>query len=279
MFRNYCRKYVRFVKKWSSKIDLYANIDAIPGVTRDRKVLEITAELSYQNQLFLEKMGIRPVPVVHYLEDIKWLKKYMSLGHNLIGVGISGAMMGGLKNTRESVNSWVSKVFQLVHPNIRIHGFGVTSFTMMIRYPWWSVDSTAWTKRSGYGRVFIPHRRGNQFTFDCEPYCISIGMERPRWKRTTRKITKDWKPIYLNSKDHYLHKTRGEQKVIRDWLEQIGVPLGKCVDGKRVEQGVLSSKYSRDEANIKFFLAVQKSIPPWPQPWNSNDNKTGGFFK
>lgn len=43
-----------------------------------------------------------------------------------------------------------SKVFQ-------VHGFGVTSFDAMRRYPWTSVDSTVWIKASAYGKLLHPH--------------------------------------------------------------------------------------------------------------------------
>jgi hypothetical protein len=284
-FKQYQIEYAAFVKRYQKDVDLCANLDVLGfGSPRDA---EKVAELSFKNLNILVKLGIKPVPVVHYPESIKWIQRYLDLGYDLIGLGgLAGAkrMQSSVREGSTGIQVWVAKVFDFICdtpnrlPKAKIHGFGVTTPRMIFRYSWWSVDSSAWAKRSAYGFIYIPHRRGRKYVFDdlqYEPYTVHIACERPSTKRTNRKMPRPWKPPG-SYRDHFLAFSPGERKVIETWLDHIGVPLGKVDNGVKVEEGVMSSKYMRDQANLMFFLELEKNGRQWPWPFKA-DSRGKGF--
>ena len=245
-FYAYCDRYVEFVKEYAAGIDLYANVDVIPN-----------PELTWRNQQYLEDKGLSPVPVVHYRTDLKWLEHYIDRGYPVVALG---GLVGS--TNQESCRTWIDRCFDVVcatkdrTPKVKVHGFGVTSFELMFRYPWWSVDSTSWAKVGGYGGVMVPHRRGGKWVFNEHPYIVKFSLESPDASLRGR---------------HYLTLKTVEQAVVRDWLAYINVPLGAVDgDGQTVAPGVLNSHTDRQLANLKLFEELRKHIPPYPWAWRSS---------
>lgn len=253
-FWAYADAYVEFVKAYSIGIDLYANIDVIPDPV-----------LSYRNLKYLESKGLKPVPVIHYTTDLKWLRKHIDEGYEMIGLG---GLVGSIKE--DGCIGWIDRCFDTVCdnpsrlPTIKLHGFGVTSYDMMIRYPWWSVDSTSWTKAGAFGGIYVPHQRQGKWVFDEQPYLMKVSDESPDRKKQGT---------------HYLTMSPMEQKIIREWLEYLGVPLGKLDDkGETLEFGVITRHTERRAANLLFFEEMRKSLPDWPWPFVSKRKKGLGLM-
>lgn len=244
LFWRYMKRYVRFVKKYKIAIDLYANVDVIGN-----------AELTWRNQQWLEKRGLEPVPVVHYDTDpkLKWLKHYINKGYELIGLGGLVSNMG-----TPACRKWIDNCFEYICNNperlpcVKLHGFGVSNFRLLVRYPWWSVDSTTWIKVGGYGNILVPHKRKGEFTFKVDPYIIAVSTK-------SRK---------MEGGLHYLNLNPVLQAIIKEWLEYIDVPLGKGDGEKEEDRGVTNNRYARVKANLLFFEKLRDSIPEWPWPWN-----------
>ena len=215
-FVEYIDNYGAFLKKYKIAIDLYANIDAIGN-----------PEITYRNQKYLEdKHGLSPVPVVHFGTDISWLKKYMDEGYKLIGLGgLVGSTM------KKGCRDWIDSCFNMVCnspdrlPKIKLHGFGVTSYRFLIRYPWWSVDSAAWDKIASYGGICIPHKRRGKFIFNRSPYIMKVSMESPTIKKR---------------KAHYLTIEKAEKIIIKEWLDFIKIPLGSLDEKGEVNKAFFS---------------------------------------
>ena len=64
--RQYLDEYCDFIHKYKDQLSGYVNLDII-----------YNAEQSYDNQMYMESKGLRPIPVFHYGEDFKWLKNYL----------------------------------------------------------------------------------------------------------------------------------------------------------------------------------------------------------
>lgn len=243
-FYQYMDDYAKFVKKYQIAIDLYANVDAVGN-----------AEITYRNQKYLEKKhNLSPVPVVHYKTDLKWLKKYMDEGYELIGLG---GLVGSMN--QDGCQYWIDRAFDLVCdqpsrlPKVKLHGFGVTSYELLLRYPWWSVDSSTWTKVGAFGGILVPHKRRGKFVFTEQPYVIKVSQESPTAKEQGR---------------HYLTMSPTEQRIIREWLDEIRVPLGKMGDdGEKVEEGVMTDHSYRRAACLLFFEKMRESLPEYPWPF------------
>ena len=246
-FYQYMDNYAAFIKKYKIAIDLYANVDVIPN-----------PELTWRNQKYLEKKhGLKPVPVVHYPTNTKWLKKYMKAGYEIIGLG---GLVGS--TIKKSCRDWIDECFDIVCdtpdrlPKIKIHGFGVTAYKFLLRYPWWSVDSAAWDKIASYGGICVPHKRKGKFVFNTAPYLMKISMESPG--RRTRK--------------HFLTMPQKERDIIKEWLSFIDIPIGNLDEkGEVKEQGAVTFHVYRRIANLIFYDMMVKSLPEYP--WSFRKKK------
>jgi hypothetical protein len=256
-FWEYVDEYAAFIKKYSYGIDYYANVDAIPD-----------PDITWRNQKYLEGAhGLNPIPVVHYKTDLSWLKKYIDHGYEYIALG---GLVGSAD--QDLCKRWLDRAFNIICntkdrlPRVKTHGFGVTTYSLLLRYPWYSVDSTTWTKAGGFGTIWVPHRRRGKFVFGIgrvfqHPYIINVSMDSPAMK----------------DRKHLLRWSLYVQGVVRDWLDHCGIPLGKVAkDGTVLEEGVLTHHTFRRAANLHFFEALCNSLPKYPWPYYS-DRKRRGF--
>lgn len=244
-FVKYIDSYAAFVKKHRKGLDLYANVDAIfnPG-------------LSWKTLKYLEQEhGLNPVPVIHYGTELRWIDKHLDAGYELLGIGGLGQ-----EASKSAYLIWADRLFAHLCPKsndylpiVRCHGFAMVAHGLIIRYPWWSVDSASWAKMSAHGWLYLPYQRKGKFTFDKVPYVINISHRSP-YQKTKGK--------------HYFTMPPKEQKVVRDWLKVVDVPLGSIDEnGDTKEYGVVSEYNARAIANLRFFDEVCKWLPKYPWPF------------
>ena len=114
------------------------------------------AQKTYENQLRMESLGVRPLPCFHAGEDERYLEWYVK-NYDYITLG---AMVG---NSRKQLCVWLDRMFENYltdgsgRPRIKVHGFGITSIPIMERYPWWSCDSSSWIQSAAFGSVITPN--------------------------------------------------------------------------------------------------------------------------
>jgi hypothetical protein len=90
---------------------------------------------TWQNQVYMEEKGAKPLPCFHFGEDEKYLEWYISKYEYIT--------IGGLVRTKaEDVMWWLDRIWNkyLVDgsgkPRLKVHAFGVTTISLMERYPW-----------------------------------------------------------------------------------------------------------------------------------------------
>jgi len=128
--RKYLDEYIEFIHKYKNQLLGYVNLDII-----------YNAEESFENQQYMESNGLRPIPVFHYGEDFKWLEHYVN-NYDYIGIG---GVAGGI-TLQQFVQSLGNRAFEYIshtNPGIKVHGFAVTSISLMQRFSWYSVDSVS----------------------------------------------------------------------------------------------------------------------------------------
>jgi len=161
--QKYLDDYIDYILKWNDRLFAYANLDAIGDV-----------EQGWKNQKYMESRGVVPIPVYHYGEDFKWAERYVN-EYEYIGVGgiARGIPAGSLRNLFDRVFDYIAQR----NLGTRVHGFGVTGFKFLIRYPFYSIDSTTWLKQAGFGRIMIPRydERRKKFNFMCTPFVVSVS--------------------------------------------------------------------------------------------------------
>lgn len=140
-------KYCDWLEKNMNWIGPYVALDVIgPNDS------EVAAEASYKNLLRMHQRGLKPIPVWHAGEDVKWLYKMLDLGCDYIGLSASSLV------TKHNVDDWYAYAWShLVTseglPIIKAHAFGEGRLASLKRFPWYSADSTSW--------IYSAQRNGN----------------------------------------------------------------------------------------------------------------------
>ena len=110
---------------------------------------------TYENQMKMESLGVRPLPCFHFGEDPRYLEWYIQ---NYTYITIGG-MVGRAANVLES---WLDMIWSkyLTRPDgwakLKVHGFGLTNIKLMGKYPWYSVDSSSWAQYMVNGYIYPP---------------------------------------------------------------------------------------------------------------------------
>lgn len=240
-FFDYCDQYAEFVKKNKRSIDYYIAVDAI-----------FNPKLTWKNQKYLEREhGLKPIPVIHANTPIEWVKKYLDDGHDYLGIGGLGQEM-----TVSSYIPWADRLFSYLcpppsrRPICRTHGFAMTSWMLLTRYPFASVDSASWVKSAAFGGVLIPRKHKGRYSFLVEPYNICVSGNSPSTKK----------------RSHVFSISPEERRIVQEWLEIVDVPYGKSnKEGEVIEEGVINHYGPRVTANLRFYDAMTRALPevPW----------------
>ena len=139
------------IKELFSSSIYCVNLDVLPGRFGQRPTqeqVENSAEEGWKNMEYLESKGLKVIPVFHQHEDFKWLDK---MRNHCDYIGISPANDVSMK---EKLN-WLNKVFLIIKDTIKTHGFAVTSWQQLYKYPFFSVDSSSWTSSSRFGSICV----------------------------------------------------------------------------------------------------------------------------
>ena len=65
----------------------------------------------------------------------------------MVGKGFHYFPLGGLVPIaleRNKIQNWLDYCFSTIRDKVKVHGFGINSFYLMQRYPFYSVDATSW---------------------------------------------------------------------------------------------------------------------------------------
>lgn len=127
---------------------------------------EAAARESYENYIKMRKRGLHPVPVFHVGERMEWLHKLIDAGATYIGLSASSIA------AKAYVDDWYALAWgELVDgnglPTIKAHAFGEGRIEALLRFPWYSADSTSWlytSQRSGI--IQIGHKKRVGFRND-----------------------------------------------------------------------------------------------------------------
>lgn len=241
IFWNYVDDYIAFVKKNKEYLDVYVNVDVI-----------FNPKLTWKVQKYLEAKGLSPLPVFHPGEDIRWLKKYMD-SYDYIGIGGLGQEWH-----KTQYHDFADRAFCLLcdekgFPKWKTHGFAMTSFDLIYRYPWYSVDSTTWIMKAAMGSFIMPQFRNGIWDYSIPPIDIRCSV---------RKCTNL----------HYSHLSGKRKQIVDSYLARYSMKMGQSVynevtkEETVIEKGVCNDYNQRLFLNIIYFKELEKTRT-YPQPF------------
>lgn len=153
--------YMAFLEEHAALFSACVSLDKIPGTkkrpARTSIEVEQAAAQSYQNFNRMRKRGIEAMPVFHMGEDWRWLDRMLEDHVPYIGLATSRDS----KRKYDRQRAWLDQCFARLtdeqgRPYVKTHGFGLTQLQLIARYPWFSVDSTAWALAGAYGEIMLP---------------------------------------------------------------------------------------------------------------------------
>ena len=109
---------------------------------------------TYENQKAMESRGVRPLPCFHYGEDERYLEYYVA-NYDYITLG------GMVPISTPQLRLWLDRIWdryltdEAGRPRVKVHGFGLTTVSLMERYPWYSVDSSSWVQIARVGGMLL----------------------------------------------------------------------------------------------------------------------------
>lgn len=249
---------------WASggKVDLDAYIAFCQDLTRRAPTAHYVnldvigdGEASYQNYRTMVRSGLDPMPVYHMNTDPKWLVKYLQ-HTDYVGLGAMAKLPGSKRVVRLD-RVWEDYLIDRATrmPKVKVHAMAVTAFTLIHRYPWYSVDSTSWLLKGAFGRILVPRLSNGQWDYTRQPYEVDVSL----------------KSGALGSKKHIRNFTPHNRAIILRYLQENGFGLGKShldEKGKVVaeEYGVENDSARRFCVNCLFYARFVHT-QPWPRPF------------
>ena len=215
-------EYADFLLAYNDIITVPINLDIVTGST-DAKALEENAVKGWNNLEYMESRGLNVLHTYHSAEDEKWLFKLMD-NYEYFGISRTG--------DTGDVKARLDRTFTKLCDNKgkckwKIHGFGITSPTLMLRYPFYSVDSASWIKYGCWGMCII----------FVDGKFMSLGM-------SDRKLT-----LWAKRGQHYNNLNKSERRIWDTEMERRGITRDDLQDNR-----------IRDIWNIESFIQFEDWI-------------------
>jgi len=223
LFHKYLEDYMTFLLAHGKDLVFSVSVDVM-----------MNPEASWDIWKEMTKQGAKAIPVFHFGEESKWLKKYMD---ETDYIGIGGLVNIGSKGASEKfrARAWKLLCDDKGKPLVKVHGFGITSFKTISDHPYHSVDSTAAFTWSRYGSIAMPrHAASSGWEYSELPKIVPVT------------------PLRSRDTNHFIHYRPGgvRHKGVLEHLEALGL----TIDEVRDEYG------ARDFANLFFMNHLMRSV-------------------
>lgn len=151
-------------------------------------------EASWKNWQHMRTRGVEATPVFHTGADLSLLDRYASESDYIC----LGKLVPYAK-TPEITMPWIEQAFAIVAGRAKIHGLGVTNWSLLSRFPWDSVDSSAWGAGFRFGSIQV--FTGNGFSN------VKLG-EPKHWSRVAKHVSRygyDWRRFATRKSERREH--------------------------------------------------------------------------
>lgn len=157
-------EYISYINSLDDDIEVFAQMDTIPGTFGQPKTDEDYAESatkSWENYLYMRSKMKSPkklTPVFHYGESFDHLRNMLEWkdenGEHIPYIGISPAN----DSSQKVKNRYMGEVYDVIakssNPNVKTHLYGMTSLDALTKYPCYSADSISHRLQSAYNKIY-----------------------------------------------------------------------------------------------------------------------------
>jgi hypothetical protein len=242
--------YAEFVKKYQSEFFACFNLDSIGSGKDEQKAKSVegaitTAEQSYLNWRELQSMGVNTIPIYHLGTNVQWLKKYLK-ETDYIAIGAI-ANLNTTKRLMGLSHIWKNYLTNADQtPRVKVHGLGLTAVDIMIRYPWYSVDSFTPVISAVWGSILLPKLDNKG-----EPHFFNMTIN----KVSDQGDHKD------NMENSYLNVPERNKKVNQQMFEDEGFELGEIAYQVKRDRRGKKGEQERKPPKLPGFDLVKPSNP------------------
>lgn len=159
-------EYVEYLNSIDDDIDVFAQLDTIPGKfgqPKSKEDYEESARKSWENFLYMRSKVKSPhklMPVFHFGEDFQVLKDMLEWqdenGDRLDYVGISPANDAPQKEKNIYLQEVTDIIRRSSNPDVKTHLYGMTSLDALAKYKCYSADSISHRLIAAYNKVYSP---------------------------------------------------------------------------------------------------------------------------
>lgn len=287
--------YIQYCLDNLTNFEYFVNLDCLPGSPNKpvtQAMIRSSASQGWSNYLRMVNAGVpkdRLIHVFHQGEDFKWLTRIIDKGVPYIGLSPAND-----KSTIDKMR-WLDECMIYATdddgmPLAKYHGFAVTGFKMMARYPWFSVDSATWTFIAAYGGIIVPRMKNGTWDYNTTPMTIFVSKRKSTNTGKFQHID-SMPPLmkqkiveYVEDKGYIMGKSR--QRVIADPDNYKKRHIEQWVDKTKglmevaVDAGVTNDTGIRCMLNCRYFRDLEDYMPPWPVPYHGRKvKKKKGIYK
>lgn len=144
----YIEKYIHWINKWDSYVTVFGQMDVIPVSAKTEQEYDDCCQRTWQNYLYMTSRMNSPKKLLytfHFGEPYKWLKQALEYrfpdGSQMDYMAIGGLVGRSTKDRTAFLDECFKIIRESSNPNIKVHGFGVSSEAMWRKYPFESCDS------------------------------------------------------------------------------------------------------------------------------------------
>lgn len=232
-------KYIQFLHENKHLFEVYCSLDVIGD-----------PKATWDNFKKMEDAGLQPLPVFHIGDPEECLHKCLEYDYFCLG----GVASVGASSLRVP---FLDRAFTIIcdkdgMPRSKVHGLGMTSFELIRRYPFYSVDSTSWAMSAAMGGVWIPCKSDDgSYDFSKNPNLINFSSR----EESDKKKGKHFEAIGEDYKNYILC-----------YLSGIGFDIDK----------IKENYIDRASANVSFLIEFQRCFKKWP--WRFANFRKNIFF-
>ena len=157
--------YIKWINDRAEYIDLYGQIDVIPGDRNSGKLptheeVREAAQKTWENYLYMRPKMKKPEGLLytfHVGEPIEFLKQALEWtdeNGDYIPYIALGGMVGKPAEVRDRfLEQCFDAIAKSSNPHVKVHAFGMTDRNLLMKYPITSADSTSWIMTGAVGSI------------------------------------------------------------------------------------------------------------------------------
>ena len=200
-------KYIDYIKEHGTKFEKVAALDCIGDWKGTEKNLQ-----------YMRSKGVNPIPVFHTNEPFDYLDNLLK-ENDYLCLGVTGS-----KLRQPQIIAWLVEVFkrrERINPDIKLHGFALTSAKIMKYFDWDTCDSSSWLSGGRFSIIYYLHQQ------DLKSY------SRDKWHKLRGLVSDDIMLARSGGEDRVTPVTKHNAEHILRYVELINTLKGKAVVSPR----------------------------------------------